>query len=350
MQANAASDNTVDDYTRRPTLINNLQYIAGYGGADMANGAFSFQGGAFNWFGSLTSRAGAVAGQPNPDDVRFGLANRTFGAGLMLAMSKSSTDVDGVGSTRTTLEADGYALFGDFNLGGSDVYGEIAMRTGFGAFDGLDHNIKIDPDVGATQEDKNLMFQFLVGWKRDATTEGTHAVNAELALSVDSKKDQIGAPDTAQALSVSLGFAHGYIAKQTTGFSAFLGSNAILLYESLNPNDPLADESAVTLAVIPNASFQKTLAKGFEAFVGASVALAVVYDKVEPPPGGDTDSWLVISDGADVAAGLRWVYENFAIEGHLNETLLFNGPYLVGGTASPMFGGTGGAIGLSVGF
>ena len=33
-KGNAAADKTVVDYTRRPTLIGNKQYFAGFGGAD----------------------------------------------------------------------------------------------------------------------------------------------------------------------------------------------------------------------------------------------------------------------------------------------------------------------------
>ena len=66
-QGNAAADNTVDDFSRRPTLIGSKQYFAGYGGTDMQSAAYNFRLGSLNWFGAVAAGAGT-----SPATLRVG--------------------------------------------------------------------------------------------------------------------------------------------------------------------------------------------------------------------------------------------------------------------------------------
>ena len=344
MHGNAAADNTVDDYGKMSTLIGDKQYIAGFGGgaAGLNNGAFSFSGAGFNWFGSALGGAA-------PDDVRLGMANRTFGAGLFLSMAKTAQDLTGPGGeTRTTLESDGYGLFGDFNLGNSDVYGELGLLTGFGNLaDALDNFSTVIP-VGSTVKTTttNNYFHLMGGWKKHSTTEGTHALNAELTFNLSNKEDPNGAPaDTAQIMELIFGFYHGVILRQTAGLSVVAGSNTQIMYQAQTENalNPPADRSHSGISVRPNLGFQKTLGNGFETFAGAGVTLG--FDTYDNMMVAGTN-WALFTAGTDMALGLRWNYENFAFEGSVSEILLSNGPNMIGGGAPGLFG----RVGVSLGF
>src|SRR4051812_47059932 len=60
-RGNIAADNTVEDYSRRPTLIGDKQYFAGFGDADLGNAAFSLKGMGYNWFGEVTGPVRAAS-------------------------------------------------------------------------------------------------------------------------------------------------------------------------------------------------------------------------------------------------------------------------------------------------
>src|SRR5690606_34744512 len=120
----------------------------------------------------------------------------------------------------------------------------------------------------------------------------------------------------------------------------------------LNFTDEVADTDIghTAVVVMPNLSFQKRLPKGLELFSGASVT--VRFDSFEnfdlDGAGGAAEkasSWF--TTGADVSIGLRWAYENLAIEGSVKDGFLINGPYLLGGQANQGIFATGG---LSVAF
>ncbi|HLP41799.1 MAG TPA: hypothetical protein VK465_09860, partial [Fibrobacteria bacterium] len=122
---NAAADNTVDDYIQRPTLINGQQFFSAWGGNTLRDGAVSFNTAGYDWFGSAT-------GPDAPSRIRAGLAKGgAWGAGLMVALAKASYDSP-TGDSKVVLESDGFGLFGNYDLGNSDVYAAMNVFTGFG--------------------------------------------------------------------------------------------------------------------------------------------------------------------------------------------------------------------------
>ncbi len=346
-KGNGAADNTVDDYSHRPTLIGNKQYFAGFGGANLASGAFSFEGKGLNWFGSVT-------GGGDPNLLRLGAGSGTnWGGGLLLSIDRSNVTTP-AGETKTTFQGDGLGAFGDFNLGGSDVYGEIGWFTGFpSALASVGGGNTIDDKVtGFT--DYNWYLSFMGGWKKDATTEGTHSLNAEFSYLLGKNTSSGRTPETDNSTNqVRLNLAHGYILRATTDYSVFLGTNGGLLWQSDKTNTPSVNASHVAVFASPNIAFQKQLGHGFEGFSGGSVTGAFDTYSDEVPAGaagpgvaGATDWTTLLTGSADVAVGLRWVKDNFALEGSLKETVLQNGPYLVGGNAGQ---GLFAEVGMSLG-
>jgi hypothetical protein len=355
-KGNGAADNTVDDYSRRPTLIGSKQYFAGFGGADMQSGAFSFEGKGMNWFG-------AVIGGANPNLLRLGVASGTaWGGGLLLAIDHTNV-TNAAGETTTTFAGDGYGVFGDFNLGTSDVYGQIGWFTGFpgtlgGGVVGLIPNATatFKPNVGAEISEHNWNLNLMAGWKKDATTEGTHSLNAEFSYTLG-KNTSKGAVAPAANLDnsmnqVVLSLSHGYILKAASDYAVFLGCYGGFLWQADKSTTPSVDASHVSVMASPNIAFQKQLGHGFEGFSGASVTGSYDTFSNEPgaapfPPAGSTDASQLLTGSADVAVGLRWVKDNFALEGSLKETVLQNGPYLIGGNAGQgMFVNVGMALGI----
>lgn len=345
MKGNAASDNTVDDFTKRAHLIDR-QYLAGWGGADLVNAGYSFEAIGFNWFG-------AAYGGATPDEVRFGLASEgKFGGGLMLALNKVSTEDSLLGKTKTVLETDGFGAFGSFALGNAgDVYGELSVLTGFDDLgSGNDNYVKLDPPAPATgSEVTPRVIHVMAGWKKDATTEGTHALNAELILNIENWESKVGTATAKRGINdFQLWFYHGYILKDAGTFKVFTGSNSLVQFQTRDWDAAPTDRSIGVVSVTPNMSFQKTLGHGFEATAGAGVTAAWISQTNMPSGANNLDkSTTFLTGGADMAVGLRWVYENFAFEGAVKELMLSNGPQFIGGNAAPgMFA----QIGLSVGF
>lgn len=324
-QFNAAADNTVDDYNRRPSLINGQQYVAGWGGTTLANAAFAFQGAGFDWFGAATG------GPAAPTALRAGVAQAgTWGGGLLLALAKTSSDAP-VDDQKTVLEADGFGVFGNFSLGNSDIYGQLGVFTGFDDLgSGNDHYTK----VGGT-EVKNSLYNILVGWKKDATTEGTHALNAELGFDYSSHENESTPGDDDATLSeIVLGFAHGYILRQTQSYDVFLGSNSNLVLRLGDFDAAPNDRTLYGLSISPNIAFQKNLMWGFEGFAGASATLA--WNMYEGTAGSSiipasTEGTNLITTGGAMDLGLRWVKDNLAIEGRIAPSFLSTGPNFIGG-------------------
>ena len=180
----------------------------------------------------------------------------------------------------------------------------------------------------------------MAGWKKDATTEGTHSLNAELAYTLGKNTSDGRTPATDNSVNlVTLNGAYGYILKATTDYSVFLGTNAGFLWQA--DKNGAVDASHVGFFATPNLAFQKQLGHGFEGFSGGSVTASFdTYSDEVPPPtaggpaAGATDWTTLLTGSADVAVGLRWVKDNFALEGSLKETVLQNGPYVVGGNTN----------------
>lgn len=322
-QGNAAADNTVDDYSRRPTLIGDKQYFAGYGGADMQSAAYNFRLGRLNWFGAVTAGAGTA-----PATLRVGAGSGTaWGGGLLLAVDRVHTKPAGGTETTTYYDPSGIGAFGDFNLGSSDVYGAIGFNTGLPTVPGLENTVVTKPAGASEYTVSNHTLAVMAGWKKDATTEGTHALNIEGTYQMEMSSDETPpAPDVDATTSVlTIMPAWGYILKANSDYSVFLGANSTEQYSAFEQG------SAYSLALTPNIAFQKQLGKGFEGFSGFSVTGSWAATSDVPADGAETSNLL--TGGADVTVGLRWVKDNLAFEGFLKESVLSNGPYLIGGNA-----------------
>ncbi len=328
VKGNAASDNTVDDLTKRPHLINQ-QYIAGWGNAQLTNAAYSFKGGNLNWFGTARSNPGEA-------EIRTGVGSTgAWGGGLIVSLHRTHTEDPIAGKTTTNFEGQGLGGFGSFNLGSvGDVYGQVAYYAGFDDLTiGNNNAIEVIPVAGPTVTTENHLLNFMAGWKKDASQAGEHALNVELNMNFSSNK--AGAAKNGLT-NINLSFYHGYILQASDDFSVFLGSNNSFIYNSASA-DPGPDASGYTIASTPNISFQKKLGWGFDTQAGAGVTIAYVTQE---------DNNAALTDGADMSLGLRWTKDNFAIEGLVREALLSNGPQFIGGGAPGLFA----SIGLSVGF
>lgn len=333
-KGNAAADNTVDDFSRRPTLIGDKQYIAGYGGADLVNAAFSIKGMGWNWFGAVTA-------EDSMSVIRAGLGNGTaWGAGVIVGVDRLYNKPTGAAPTEVTtyVEPSGIALFGDMNLGSSDAYFQLGWNTGLPSVGGLQNSIFTKPAAGPEDDDQNHTLSALLGWKKDATTEGTHALNLEFSYSTEMTSLENPTVDATLSQFTLLPM-WGYILRSNSSYSVFLGANGLLNY--IQPEDG----NIFTLAVSPNVAFQKQFGKGFEGFAGALVTAS--FDMATDAAGPDSESSQLLTAGADMAVGLRWVKDNFALEGGLKESVLANGPYLIGGNANQ---GLFYNLGLSLGF
>jgi hypothetical protein len=331
-KGNAAADNTVDDYSRRPTLIGDKQYLAGWGTADLVNAAYSIQGHGFNWFG-------AVLALDSLSQIRAGLASgTTWGAGVIVGVNRIHDEAPAPGGETTTYyEPSGFGLFGDFNLGSSDVYGQVGWNTGLPSTGGTQNSVLTKPAVGPEDDDQFHTLSIMAGWKKDATTEGTHAYNLE--ASYNSEMVSLENPTVDATVNIlSIMPAWGYILRANSSYSVFLGANGLLSY--IKPEDG----SAYEISVSPNFAFQKQFGKGFEGFSGFAVTAS--WDSESDVPVDGVASSQLLTGGADMAVGLRWVKDNFALEGSLKETVLANGPYLIGGNTNQ---GLLASIGLSLG-
>ncbi|MEO6095832.1 MAG: hypothetical protein ABIW76_09150 [Fibrobacteria bacterium] len=332
-KSNAAADNTVDDYSRRPTLIGDKQYLAGWGTANLVNAAYSIQGNGFDWFGS-------VLALDSLSQIRAGLASGTaWGAGVIFGVNRLHTKTATPSTETTTYYApSGFGIFGDFNLGSSDVYGQIGWNTGVPSLGGLQNSVLTKPPSPAPKDDdQNHTLSFMAGWKKDATTEGTHAYNLEVGYSSEMRSlENPTFDETFNTISVMP--AWGYILRANSSYAVFLGTNGLLSY--LQPENG----SAYTIALSPNFAFQKQFGKGFEGFSGFAVTAS--WDSQSDLPVDGAEASQLLTADADMAVGIRWVKDNFALEGSLKETVLANGPFVVGGNSGQ---GLLASIGISLG-
>ncbi|MDB5051839.1 MAG: hypothetical protein JWO30_4910 [Fibrobacteres bacterium] len=326
-QSNAAADNTVDDFSRRPTLIGDKQYFAGFGGGDMQSAAYSFRLGSLNWFGAVTAGGAAAGGATAPATLRIGAGSGTsWGGGLLLAVNRVSAK-SAAGENTTYFDPSGIGAFGDFNLGSSDVYGSVSFNTGLPIVPGLENTVVSKPTGVSEFTVSNHTLSVMGGWKKDATTEGTHAFNVEASYQMEMSTDETPpAPDVKATTSViTVMPAWGYILKAKSDYAVFLGANSTEQYAAFEQG------SAYSVALTPNIAFQKQLGKGFEGFTGFSVTGSYAATSDTPVDGDESSNLL--TGGSDVTVGLRWVKENLAFEGFLKESVLSNGPYLIGGNA-----------------
>lgn len=330
-KGNAAAEKTVDDYSRRPTLIGDRQYLAGWGNESLVNGAYSIQGHGFNWFG-------AVLAVDSMSQIRAGLASGTaWGAGVIVGVRREYVKTAPPSTEVTTYYApSGFGLFGDFNLGSSDVYGQVGWNTGVPSLGGLQNSVLTKaPAPTAEDDDQNHTLSIMAGWKKDATTEGTHAFGIEGSYASEMRSLENPTVDE-KFNTINLAPAWGYILRANNSYSVYLGTNGLLSY--MKPEDG----SAFAIAISPNFAFHKHFIWGFEGFSGFSVTGSMYSEKDMPE---DTEFSQLLTSGADMAVGLRWVKDNFALEGSLKESFLANGPNFIGGGTQGLLG----QIGLSLG-
>jgi len=286
-------------------------------------------------------------------------AGSAWGAGLLLAVNRQTVDAPG-GKTSGYFETSGFGAFADFSLGASDVYGLVSWNTGFPpvAVSGnpvvsgpqllpAPHiSTTIDPSgAGSTTEENHHMLSIMAGWKKDATTEGTHSFNVEASYIMAMHTDDAPNPDIDDNMNIlSLMPMWGYILRANNDYSVFVGTNTAFIFEKDKVG--ALDGSRYLIGVTPNIAFQKQFGHGFEGFSGFSVT-GVLFGTSDAPVTDESD--MVLFTGyADVSLGLRWVKDNFAVEGSLRDAFLSNGPYLISGV--PTAGGLFASAGLSLGF
>jgi hypothetical protein len=363
MKGNVAADNTVDIFSRRPTLIGDRQYFAGFGSADLADAAFSIKGMGWNWFGEITGPlnagpGGVPAGVPNT--LRLGLGSGSaWGGGLLLAVDRTHVKAGGT-ETTTYFEPSGIGAFFDLGLGHSDVYGEAGWNTGvpnarmngvpfFPAagtpfFPAAHNSVEFKPAGGSSTENNYHQLSLMAGWKRDAAGEGTHAIDIEGSYVFGMHSTSGITPSIDDKVNIlSIMPMWGYVLRANADYSVFIGANSGLGYEHDDVGGVKGNQFFLFLS--PNIGFQKQLGHGFEGFSGFSVKGILAASNDEPASNDEASTLL--TGGADVAVGLRWVKDNLAFEGSLKEAVLANGPYLIGGNSDQ---GLFGNIGLSLGF
>ena len=185
----------------------------------------------------------------------------------------------------------------------------------------------------------------MAGWKKDATTEGTHSLNVEASYSMTNIKVD-GPPATEEKQNLlNIMFSHGYILKAGTSYSIFLGDNTAVVYFTDDVPAPTPDPDQTGFSVSPNLVFHKDLGHNFELSSGASATLS--YNMFSNPlPAGTQEASRLLTSSAAIDLGLRWVKDNFAFEGSVNEAILAGGPNFISGSINPMFA----QVGISLGF
>jgi hypothetical protein len=354
-QGNIAVDYTTADYLVRPHLINQ-GFIAGYGltggaGAGTGNAALAFNAIGLNWLGAMDNT-------PTVLNIRAGIGmEKVFGAGILYELNKRSTSTEGglaEINTDTVLPGDGFGLFGSFNLMDMfSLFGELTFATGYGG-----PYIKVEnTTANTTTESDNSTTQIVLGMKKDASGEGTHAFRAIATMTfgsvTSSSEDATGTTKIEDQSTFGLNVvgAYGTPVKKNDDYSVFLGSDLTIGFSSFKdevaPSTP-EESSLILIGITPNLAFQKTLGKGFETQCGASVP-AFIWAKSKAKTGTVEDGYSVLTSvGTNVDLGLRWTLGNFAFEGVISNNFLQNGPAIIGG--NPTVPGMFGNIGVSLGF
>jgi len=265
----------------------------------------------------------------------------------MLAVDRTNIK-NAAGETTTYFDASGFGAFFDLSLGASDVYGSVGWNTGFPTVPpAAPHNsTAFDPATGTSTEINHHALSLMGGWKKDATTEGTHSINVEASYVFGMHSSSGITPSIDDKVNIlSVMPMWGYIVRANTDYSVFVGTNGLLGFQ----NDDVGTLSGkqYVFSLSPNIAFQKQLGHGFEGFSGFSVTAGMSGTQDEPA--SNDESSVLLTGGADVSMGLRWVKDNFAVEGSLRDAFLTTGPYLISGTAT-----TGGGLfanaGISLGF
>jgi hypothetical protein len=184
----------------------------------------------------------------------------------------------------------------------------------------------------------------MAGWKKDATVEGTHSFNVEGNYVLGLHTDDTPTPNVDDMVNMlTIMPMWGYILRANSDYSVFIGTNGLLAFENDSVGPTHGNQYTVSLS--PNIAFQKQFGHGFEGFSGFSVT--ALLHGVQDEPANNNSSSTMLTGGADVSVGLRWVKDNFALEGSLKEAVLANGPYLIGGNAGQ---GLFVNIGMALGF
>ena len=129
--------------------------------------------------------------------------------------------------TTTYYEPSGFGLFGDFNLGSSDVYGQVGWNTGLPSDSAASRTACwSNPAPGPDVDNQFHTLSIMAGWKKDATTEGTHAFNIEASYASEMTRPQVSAGDETLNI-INVMPAWGYILRANSSYSVFLGTNGL---------------------------------------------------------------------------------------------------------------------------
>ncbi|MBF0431906.1 MAG: hypothetical protein HQK83_11540 [Fibrobacteria bacterium] len=333
MQNNAAADFTTADYMLRPHLIGEKQYVSASALAPTVLGTngsayFALQAANMAWFGGYDVTAGTN------QRVQLGVAmGELFGAGILYEFNRAYTKDAAENKAYTTAVGDAYGVFGSFALGSRmSIYANLNRVTAPVAA------TKTEPaGAGATDvEVSSATTNITAGFALDADEELSHAVLAQVAISLGGAEDDVS-PKTidqgATTMALTVGYGIPMILKEE--YAVYAGANAGYTYVK-NDNDIANTENTWSnILVSPNINFRKKIGKGFEAQLGASLAL-INYTS-NPIDLGTTDTEATALNTSlfpNLGLGLRWVTGTFAIEGQVNPTVITNGPDFISGAGS----------------
>jgi hypothetical protein len=306
-------------------------------------------------------------------DLRLGIASTDiFSAGLMYTLDRSHGSYNDNNAPDSTFfnehdesfdedtinTGNGIGLFGSIRLGDAgDLYGNALMSTG-----------PYQQTITTTYEDTNRTdtrqvnrrLALTAGFARDAQGEEEHAFDLRGSIIwVTYTVDDTGGDYTTDTSNVTfyLRPSYGYSFIETDDFAVYVGTHltGMLAFNSNNLDDisrGTSEGSSIMYASLsPNLSFQKVLGKGFDMQFGGSADLIrwqrrvinISQEDADPDKRVYTD---FSSPTYNVSLGLRWTYEDLAVEGTLNQTLMRSGPNFISGGTNDMFG----HVGISLGF
>ena len=370
MQNNFARDFSTDRYLVYPSLISD-QFVEGsFIGAGAPATAFncdaalSFKAGDFNWFGgwapssNVPAAIGNVSGAAPATSaaLKVGLAkSEAWGGGLLVDFDKtlSSTETATTATTNTYLAPDGIGVFGSFSLRGmGSIFANISSNAfGVGSSDSK-------PDATDETIITNQLTYINAGWGMFGSGERSPSVGADISIAIGQSTTEtkftgtpatdVKAPDnSAVAISVNGHYGTPLVLKDND-YEVLAGSDASIIFGTTTENAaPKTTGSDFNIILTPNITFQKTLGHGFDAELGGSVNLfdwnmaSSKTPGVAPAPDTKVTTNTFKTSNANVNIGLRWVKDNFALEGEVNPLLLINGPYFISGAGAGTFASVG---------
>lgn len=366
MQGNAAAEFTTDDYITRGYLVGDQQYVSAYS-LSSPNATVAIKGMGLNWIAAWKQYSwnlDSIDTTGMSEIINLGLnsgvseaifevaKSESFGLGISLSFNKIGIkmvpDSGDESSGKMVFSPDRIKLFGSLNTGFGGIYGELGTSIGDSGY----FKTTFGDEV---QTYSNRLYSVLLGWVLDSKGEMSPTIGVYINTILNGISNKQKDPDSTivekGSFTTILSGQYGIPLKKSDDFGVYLGTSASTSFYTWSQSEPEGEftQTNLTFNIRPNVSFQKVLPKGFEALCGGSFNLvnwASIGVKDTNDNKGSASFLQTAAPNANI--GLRWSYENFAVEGVLATSILNNGPYLISGkeTSDGMFG----QIGVSVGF